>query len=47
VPGSWLNGQAGVHMAVGKTVLFDLNYQGALTGRLHDDFFSAGLAWQF
>ncbi|MDE2154373.1 MAG: autotransporter domain-containing protein [Xanthomonadaceae bacterium] len=47
VPRSWLNGQAGVHMAFGKSVLFDVSYQGALTGRLHNDFFNAGLAWRF
>ncbi|HUW52370.1 MAG TPA: autotransporter domain-containing protein [Rhodanobacter sp.] len=47
VPRSWLNAQAGVHMAFGKSVLFDVGYQGALTGRLHDDFFNAGLSWRF
>lgn len=47
VPGSWLNGQAGVHMALAKSVLIDVSYQGALTGRLHDDFFNAGLSVRF
>ncbi len=47
VPRSWLSGQAGVHVAFGKSVRLDVNYQGALTGRLHDDVFNAGLAWRF
>lgn len=47
VPRSRLNGQAGVHMAFGKSVMFEVSYQGALTGRLHDDFFDAGLSWRF
>lgn len=47
IPRSWLNGQAGVHMAVGKSVLFDLSYQGALSGHLHNDFFRAGISWRF
>ena len=46
-PSSWLSGQAGVHVAFGKSVLLDVNYQGALTGRLHDDVFNAGLSWRF
>ena len=46
-PRSWLSGQAGMHVAVGKSVLLDVNYQGALTGRLHDDVFNAGLSWRF
>lgn len=47
VPRSWLNGQAGVHMAFGKSMKLEVSYQGALTGRLHDDFFNAGLSWRF
>lgn len=47
VPGSWLKGQAGLHIALAKSVLLDMNYQGALTGHLHDDLFNAGLSVQF
>lgn len=47
VPRSWLSGQIGMHVASGKSVLFEVSYQGALTGRLHDDFFNAGLSWRF
>jgi hypothetical protein len=34
-------------VAFGKSVRLDVNYQGALTGRMHDDVFNAGLSWQF
>ncbi len=47
VPRSWVSGQAGVHVAFSKSVLLDVNYQGALTGRLHNDDVNASLAWRF
>jgi len=47
VPRSRLNGQLGMHVAFSKSMLLDVNYQGQLTGRLHDDIFNAGLSWRF
>jgi autotransporter-associated beta strand protein len=47
LPSSYLKAQAGVSMTIGKAVAFDLSYQGALTGRLHDDYLSANLSWRF
>ncbi|GLQ87873.1 autotransporter domain-containing protein [Dyella flagellata] len=47
VPSSWLKAQAGVQMSIGKSVLLDVSYQGAVTGHLHDDFLNAGLSWRF
>ncbi|RUL70880.1 autotransporter domain-containing protein [Dyella choica] len=47
VPSAWLKAQAGVQMNFGKSVLFDVSYQGSLTGHVHDDFLNAGLSWRF
>jgi len=47
VPRSWLNGQAGVHVAVGRSTRFDMSYQGAMSGPVHNDYFSAGMSWRF
>ena len=47
LPGSWLNGEAGVHVAFSESMLLDVGYQGALGGRLGNDYFNAGLSWRF
>lgn len=47
LPGSWLNGEAGVHMLFSKSMQLDVSYQGALGGNLGNDYFNAGLSWRF
>ena len=47
LPRSWLSGQAGVHWALGTSVLLELSYQGVLNSTLRDNRFHAGFSWRF
>ncbi|MDE1894953.1 MAG: autotransporter domain-containing protein, partial [Xanthomonadaceae bacterium] len=47
VPRSWLNGEAGVQAKIGRSTRVNVSYQGALSGPMHDDYVSAGIAWRF
>ncbi|WP_266170498.1 autotransporter domain-containing protein [Dyella subtropica] len=47
LPSSWITAQAGLHLALNKSTLIDVSYQGVLDSRLRDDRFNAGLSWRF